>query len=249
MTMINPRVQLIQINNLISFLLSEGLAIDSNSAIIRESGPISMLTWADAPNNLFDSLIGRFASVIEYRNCIQKRLFHCMLFDGSIIQFGYVFNNNNLVKHRNCYYPCPLIITSSEIQDIQLGDDFVTLFDLLLVQEIDSLRSSISKSDFPNLRQLFRLSTPLRFDFDSDVRAENHPASHLHLLDEECRWPVFGPISVGHFVRFIFRHFYPQIWSKYEILRNWNLEFHNRSITDRDKGDLFLECLDYSHRA
>jgi hypothetical protein len=60
---------------------------------------------------------------------------------------------------------------------------------------------------------------------DPELQTETHPASHLHLLDEVCRWPVFGPICVGHFIRFIFRHFYPKIWSEFEKLRNWELQF------------------------
>ncbi len=243
--MTTPRALLIQIDKLLAFLLKNGLAIDSNSAIIRKYGRTSMVTWANAPQNLFDILIGQFATVTEYRSFIQNRLFHCMLFDGAIIQFGYLFSNNTLVKHRNCYYPCPLTIPSSDIESIQAGDDFVTLFDLRLDQEIDSLKSGISKSDFSNVQHLLRLSTPLRFDFDSNTQTYTHSASHLHLLDEECRWPVFGPLSIGHFVRFIFHHFYPKIWSEFEILRNWNIEFHTRSITDQEQEELFIECRDH----
>jgi len=171
-----------------------------------------------------------------------------MLFDGSIIQFGYLFTNNILSKHRNCYYPCPLIITSSDIEAIQSGHDFVTLFDLLLTQEIDALRAGISKSEFSDKQNLLQFSTPFRFDYDPSSQTDTHPASHLHVLNEECRWPVFGPISVGHFVRFVFRHFYPKVWSKYDVLRNWGLQFHTRSITDQERGELFIECNDFSQR-
>lgn len=246
--MMTARTLLIQINELLSILLAEGLAIDSNSAIIRESGHDSILTWANAPDRLFDALVGKFASIAEYRNLIENRHYHCMLFDGSIIQFGFLFSNNTLSKHRNCYYPCPLIITSSDIEAIQTEYDFVTLFDLLLTQEIDALRAAISVSEFSNLQNLLRLSTPLRFDFNPRSQTDTHPASHLHMLNEECRWPVFGPISVGHFVRFIFRHFYPNIWSKFDVLRSWGLQFHTRSITDQERGELFIECNDFSQR-
>lgn len=246
--MVTARALLIQINELLSFLLEEGLAIDSNSAIIRESGNDLILTWANAPDRLFDALVGKFASITEYRNLIENRHYHCMLFDGSIIQFGYLFTNNILSKHRNCYYPCPLIITSSDIEAIQSGHDFVTLFDLLLTQEIDTLRAGISKSEFSNEQNLLRFSTPFRFDYDPSSQTDTHPASHLHVLNEECRWPVFGPISVGHFVRFVFRHFYPKVWSQYDVLRNWGLQFHTRSITDQERGELFIECNDFSQR-
>lgn len=246
--MVTARALLIQINELLSFLLEEGLAIDSNSAIIRESGNDLILTWANAPDRLFDALVGKFASINEYRNLIENRHYHCMLFDGSIIQFGYLFTNNTLSKHRNCYYSCPLIITSSDIEAIQSGHDFVTLFDLLLTQEIDTLRAGISKSEFSNEQNLLRFSTPFRFDYDPSSQTDTHPASHLHVLNEECRWPVFGPISVGHFVRFVFRHFYPKVWSQYDVLRNWGLQFHTRSITDQERGELFIECNDFSQR-
>lgn len=63
--MVTARALLIQINELLSFLLEEGLAIDSNSAIIRESGNDLILTWANAPDRLFDALVGKFASITE----------------------------------------------------------------------------------------------------------------------------------------------------------------------------------------
>jgi hypothetical protein len=147
-----------------------------------------------------------------------------------------------LIKHRNCFYPCPLIIDSSDIEDIQPGDDFVALFDLLLDQEIRTLQSGISISDFTNLQHASRLSTPLRFDFDSEAQTTTHPASHLHIIDEDCRWPVFGPIGVGHFIRFIFHHFYPKLCSDFSILKNWKLEFLPRSITQQEQAELFIEC-------
>jgi hypothetical protein len=240
--MITPKTFLIQINELLGFLLNNGIAIDFNSAIVRESNHNSIITWANAPKNIFDTLIGRFASLTEYRNLLQNRLYHCMLYDGSLIQFGYLFNDDELVKHRNCFYPCPLSINPLEIKGLQPGDDFVTLFDYFLDQEADEIKACISTADYSRPQELLRLSTPFRFDFDPNTQLNNHPASHLHIIDGDCRLPIFGPLSVGHFVRFIFHHFYPQIWSEYDVLRNWTLDFHSRSITPQEQGELFIEC-------
>jgi hypothetical protein len=244
--MLKLRSLKIQIDKLLVFLLENKLAIDSNSAIVRKFGHNSILTWANAPDNLFSPSFGQYSTITEYRHFIQNRYYHCILFDGSIIQFGYSFNNNSLVKHRNCYYPCPINITSTDFDNIQPGDDFVTLFDLLLDNELDAFKIGTFKPEFSNLQHLFKLSSPFRFDYDPEAQTNTHPASHLHLVSEDCRWPIYGPISVGHFVRFVFRHFYPSLWHKFEILRSWPLGFDTRSISDQEQCEFHIECHEHS---
>lgn len=102
----------------------------------------------------------------------------------------------------------------------------------------DLVADATQAEPFPRLR----LRSPIRFDFDLAAQAPNHAASHLHITHEDCRLPVFGPLSVGHFARFIFRHFYPELWNRFQFLREWPLHFGTRSVTPQEGTELFIEC-------
>jgi hypothetical protein len=222
-------------------MLENGIAIDSNPAVIREVRHEKIVTWASAPSSLFDATSAQFATIAEYRGIISGRQYHCMLADGSVLQFGYLFHDEDLIKHRLCFYPCPFIFSPLDIQDIQPGDDFVALFDIYLERELQKMQEALGTSFSGQVMDL-RMRTPIRFDYDPAAQRENHAASHLHLLKEESRWPVFGPLSVGHFVRFVFKHFYPDLWAKYAFLGALAVDYHSRSIVAHEEQDLFIEC-------
>jgi len=86
-----------------------------------------------------------------------------------------------------------------------------------------------------------RARATLRFDYDPGRAATDHPGAHLHFCGEGSRWPTFGPLSVGHFVRFVFRHHYPDIWAEHEFLRQWPIQRGVRCITQADCEQLFVD--------
>jgi hypothetical protein len=67
--------------------------------------------------------------------------------------------------------------------------------------------------------KFLRLRAPVRFDYDPNSATLVHPAAHLTFNHHECRMPVKGPLSLGHFVDFIFRNFYPEQWQAHALLR------------------------------
>ena len=93
-----------------------------------------------------------------------------------------------------------------------------------------------------NVLDNFRLRTPIRFDYDPDNARENHPASHLHLCHSECRIPVFAPLSIGHFVHFIFCNFYPELWNECSFLRDHSCDYYADTITLEQKKRLHIGC-------
>ncbi len=66
---------------------------------------------------------------------------------------------------------------------------------------------------------LCRLRTPMRFDFDPENNTEVHPGAHVHMQHGDCRCGSVGAISVGKFVKFVFRTAYPHIWVEHGFLR------------------------------
>ena len=231
------------INKLLLLLLENGYLVDYKPAIIRDNLADNMLaiTWVDAPHSLFNILYGEHATIPEYRHLIENRYYHGLLFDGAIIQFGCLFQNGEFIKHRFWYYPCPVKFSDDIITDFQTNEDVLLYFDDHLSKEAEQIQSCVKKTDFSNYRGHFRMVTPIRFDFDLKAQKKGHSASHMTLLNKECRIPVYGPISVGHFARFIFKNFYPSIWEKLSDLQQHRLTFINRSILQEETQDLYFD--------
>ena len=214
-----------EIEKLTTNLLITGLAIDSNPSVIEfPSKNLRTVTWA----RCMPSTDVVFATVDEYQWLVQNRQFNSILLDGSLLQISYTFRRNDLIEHRLCFYPCPVHLEPEEwklYQEAGLG--------LLEIFE------DLSLEEFQNH---LRLQSPVRFDFDLDSAMEDHPASHLHLLREDCRIPVFAPLSIGRFIQFVFRHFYPEQWKSHGFLREWSHEKFNTTLTDKQRKQLHLAC-------
>jgi hypothetical protein len=231
------------ISALVSSLLEAKLAVDSNPVGVHRRGNLQYVTWPSAldapPVDPED-----FASVKEYRELIRSRFYTCLLIDGSFLQLGYTFHRDELRKHRLCFYPSPIALRADEYEpEMDVGE----IVDFYLDDELAAFRSFLRADDeetgiVGNSEMRLRMRSPVRFDFDLDNQAVDHPGSHLHISHEECRWPVFGPLSVGHFARFVFRHFYPDLWSEHEFLRSIVMRSGNRSITVDEERELFIDC-------
>jgi hypothetical protein len=87
-----------------------------------------------------------------------------------------------------------------------------------------------------------RFDGPVRVDFDGDSARPGHPAAHLTISRDSCRVPLFGPLSVGHFVRFVFGNFYQEWWERYDFIRDWPVQWLPRNIADDDCLKLYVEC-------
>lgn len=230
-----------QINDILASLLENELALDYNAAIERPEGNYSVITWAGAPERPSTLLGPQFGSIREYRSIVSKRSYSCMLSDGGIIQIGYLLRDNDIHRHRLAFFPCPIQLLPSDIDSIQAGDDLVSLLDSLLEREGEAIDGLEDENPAPGSSRL-RLRTPIRFDFDLQAQAERHPASHLHIQESDCRIAVFGPLSVAHFIRFLFRNFYPSCWDSNRFLQDLENEFCGRHVTDDEETDLFIDC-------
>ena len=57
-----------------------------------------------------------------------------------------------------------------------------------------------------------------------------------------CRCPIVAPLGLGHFVHFVFSHFYPEVWAVHDFLQAWPLSLWDRTITQVEEGQLHLAC-------
>ena len=174
-----------------------------------------------------------------------------MMFDGSLIQIEYDFIGQRLKKHRLCYYPCPIIL---DYKDSGFDNDLDYIEEVVCLKLFDEVSNLVEKRTTSEIKDgedflheatkadtQFAMRTPIRFDFDEDSAGTNHSASHMHMSHYDCRIPVFGPISVGHFIRFIFRHFYPKQWDSNTQIQASTVRYLSHTIARDECNDLYLD--------
>jgi hypothetical protein len=132
-----------------------------------------------------------------YTQIRQKNFYNFLLLDGSLITLQYFFSNENLSKHRLCFWSSPTYESFQNEPEIYQEDDLY----------IEYLEPSL-------------VPFPFRFDFDSSDTATKpifHPKSHLTFgAFKNCRIPVCSPVGPSTFVKFILRNFYNTGFLRFE---------------------------------
>lgn len=224
-----------EITRLAAELLRVGLAISINTPVISREGPAVRVTWPNWHKEpaLFSSTPS--FSLLEYRRFLVGNHFICLMQDGGMIQISFDFQNARLVGHRMCCYPCPLLLP----RDFTVSD--TDELDLLLLEELQGQMDAIERRADPAEVRL-RLRSPVRFDYVRDSGA--HPDSHLHISGPDVRVPVISPLSIGHFVQFVIRHFYESAWADMGLaaVTRWPIAQRSRCISSDDELQLHLAC-------
>ena len=198
--------------------------MSTTKAVTRsDRGGFKRITWATNASVSGDMFRQNSPTVSHYREWVDCGGYSAVLFDGSILQMSYDFNYTELVGHRLLYFPCPF----------DLDPEILRTFTLMEV--IDLYRENEDTN--------VKLRTPLRFDYDLGAIGSGHPASHVTFQWAHTRIPVMSPISIGHFVQFVFKNFYPDIWMIHSFIREWPRREVERTITLEDKNVLHLDSL------
>jgi len=209
------------IQNLIDLLISSKIAITANPAVIVSHDTAMRVTWP--MKSTLSSVLIPFGTIKEYMRILEARAYSAVLFDGALLQISYDIVHNRIMGHRLCYYPCPFDIDR----------------DLLLEEPILDIVEAYASSESTDVR----LRSPIRFDF-SRREGATYASSHVHLLWSHCRCPVFAPLSLGHFVRFVFSNFYPDLWCRHSFLQEWPQEPTRRTISPDQECSLHFTCRD-----
>ncbi len=212
-----------QVRMLLTLLMESEIAIAMNPVIEDHLGIRTRVTWSSArpATGLFSSL--GFATVDEYCAFIDGQEYSAILYDGALVQISYDFVARDLVGHRLCYYPCPFDMDEELLLTDPVADTVMLYRDASSVQ--------------PYLR------SPCRFDYDESNATSGHPSVHMHLIKPYCRWPVTRPLSIGDFIRFVFRNFYPNLWAVHPFLREWSQQrIANRTILPEEEAELHVAC-------
>ena len=180
------------------------------------------ITWAQNSYDANALFRNRSATVSEYWEWLESGNYSAVLFDGSILQISYDFRFAELTGHRLLYFPCPFDVAR------ELGADIPVLqvLEPLVLDRLDGIR----------------LRAPIRFDYDRRSARPGHPASHMTFQWSHVRVPVMSPLSLGHFVEFVFRNFYPDIWDIHKFLRDYRPMENPRTITTAERTSLHVNA-------
>lgn len=229
-----PQSVMIELRELLSYLLREDLAIAFSSPIIRDL-PGGKREVAPPPTGNRSARIPLYGTLSEFRRILQEGDYFVVLADGSVIQVSYTFEaNGTLVAHRLGFHPCPVLVDLDAPLDL---DDLDTLLGVAL----ESYPIWPADLSADALETPLRLRAPVRFDYEKGRADAVHAESHAHFCADACRIPVSTAMSVGHFVRFIFRHFLPDVWVAHERLRQWPIRQLERATREADPHELFFE--------
>ncbi len=209
-----------EVERLITTLFGIGVAIDSSPVLNLTSHGETIVTWSN--NMSLSELFGQTSTLQEYITTLDNRWYSVVLSDGALLQFSYTFKGNTLKKHRLSYHPCPIFFQPLELQHYTIAE---------LLQLFDGRE----------LRDRLRIEGAIRFDYDIDSGTLDHPPSHLTISRLTSRIPVFAPLSLGHFVRFTFAHFYPEQWQACEELRKWSCSAFDTCLPDVEHERLFIQ--------
>ena len=229
-----PRRTLIDIQNLVDSLANAEVAISTNKVVQRWLQPsgYQRITWAT--NATTEGYLFRNSSptIEEYVGWVKNSSYSALLLDGSVLQISYDFDGPELVGHRLHYFPCPFDLDDSLVRELPF------------LEVVDFYAESL---EFDRIR----LRTPIRFDFQYDLTTErvHHPRSHLTFQWAYVRLPVTSPLSLGQFIKFVFKNFYPFLWRAHGFIREWPVQLLEHSIEYEELDEIHLSVSDRNFRA
>ncbi|MCF1367091.1 DUF2290 domain-containing protein [Burkholderia cenocepacia] len=201
-------------------LTEKEMLIDLNPLVAAESEKQTRLSWTTDGGLAY--LLTEHSSIEQYIEVLNRRDFSLCLKDGGLLQVDYTIKNSEITHHRLCYMPCPFQFELSEWPGVAIA-------------EIPSLMSAA------DLIRDARLASPIRFDFDIDFSDDKHAHSHLTINKKTCRIPAYGPVSLGHFFRFILRYFYESDFDRGPWLSEIRPKLFTRTLNHPSPHEIHIE--------
>jgi hypothetical protein len=207
------------INDLIFEWQKCGLVYDSRNhkGYVKSKG-VTEVTWGNDGFILKDQ---EFSTISEYCALIENKQYSILLNDGSFFQISYSLKRNKIIKHRLCWYPSPIRISTEDLQNSNISD--------LILDKMDSL----DLNEFKN-------RSPIRFDYAPDQKSEEHAEVHLHINEESCRIPVKSPLCLRKFICFIINNFYEDIKKLESLYKTANTWSGIDTLTAGQKAELHI---------
>lgn len=182
-----------EVQDLLDYLIDKRLALFTNR-VSAVDGRVSWHGFNDGARLLAHRGLPRLE---VYRAWVASGAYSALLPDGALLQISYDFEGDELVAHRLAYVPCPFEVDPYLLQEEPVTD---------VIDMYASQHGAV---------EALVLQTTVRFDYDINQAKPGHPAAHLTLNASDCRLACAGPLRLGHFISFVFRNFYPQVWQEH----------------------------------
>ncbi|OPW98852.1 DUF2290 domain-containing protein [Bacillus altitudinis] len=204
-----------EINYITQELIALGISVEENfPSMRRETSGEYIVDWGRTDN--ISIALRNIPYNIVYDELDKSDNYSLKLVDESLLQFMYLFEEDELVKHRLAYYPSPHIHRHQE--NVHL------LRDRELYEEI------LYKNIVP---------FPIRFDYSSSDEVHidtHHSKSHITLGHyKNCRIPVNTPVTPSLFIDFILRNFYSNFYRYSDFSFHSRINLLDEAITDNER--------------
>src|SRR5690348_7515281 len=101
-------------------MLENGFALDARQHIVHNlSSTRKSLMWARSPGSAF--IIGNPARLEDYISLLSSQQYSYLMNDGGVVQIAYIFERDQIERHRLAYFPCPFLISSNDVSPF--GDE------------------------------------------------------------------------------------------------------------------------------
>lgn len=218
--MTTSRAVMTELRNLLDYLETQEIAVHARP-VLERAGRVSWPQTATSP----PFLLARSAHTpTQYAYWVQHNMFSAMLFDGSLLQISYTVDGGVVSEHRLAWVPAPYEYDPDLVRD-EPALELLSGYEELEDAEV-------------------QLRTPIRFDYDLNAAAADHPASHMTINGPDCRVACLAAIRVGRFVQFLFANFYPAIWRNHRYLRELPKSAYHRSASFPPTEQMYVAWAD-----
>jgi hypothetical protein len=157
-----------------------------------------------------------------YEEIKRSQDYNIAMADGALIQLQYIFEGEELIKHRLAFLPSPDLTVYQNDPEIYESD---IIFAEIVAKNI--------------------VTTPIRFDFDKDSFVSDvHPMAHCTIGQyKNCRIPVSSAVSPYRFFEFILSSFYNTAYRDFGALLGTPAMLHPSTITPSEQQKIHINLM------
>ena len=208
-------------------LLGNEFALDAKSHSIEQlSATRKSMRWVRGGESAL--IVDSPGRIADYISLLANREYSYLMNDGGLIQLAYIFERNEIDRHRLVYCPCPFAFTIRELNSYN-----------------GALLDLINDQFMPEIEETVLLRSPIRFDYAPTDAADYHPASHLTINAPSCRIPARAPLQFYTFLKFILENFYLEAWQSGAVKAELTFSNENDCLSEQDRSRAYLH---WTHR-
>lgn len=210
-----------EINSITASLIEAGICDSQKfSHLVKKSATHTEVSFGTSGS--FSLMLKNIPYEEMYAEIKKAQDYNIAMADGALIQLQYLFEGEEVVKHRLAFLPSPDLTVYQNDPEIYEDD--------IIFAEV------ISKNI---------VTTPIRFDFDKDAFvADEHPMAHCTIGQyKNCRIPVSSAISPYRFFEFILGAFYNTAYRDFRAELGTSMILHPLTITRNEQQKIHMSLV------